>query len=992
MTRNLKFAGCLLCWLLCVECWGADVYSTGSQGLQTPPLDWNTGSYWDDGKSPSSENDYYITKGHIIRTPQNTSTDSGVNTFAGNRLQLGDATTAGTLVFKSHRATLNNLVFVNGTISNGVNAQVYVYGEFTVNGSGGISSAADPQSPDNRSMFIAAKITGSGTLSTSASTGTGNKVAFLNPNNTFSGTLNVNGTLSLYDGTSEGILGSDTVKVVTAKGATIQTKSNIDIGTWNTTYYSATGDKAFLMPSTITVSDANTQAALKVAGISAEIGNVITSTASTRAPATYYSNQQGQQQNSWDDVNVWSIGSSSGTVSTVVPTVGDTVHIVHTFRTSNTNDSTGVVQNFLAKTYIDANGGWLSLKNGKATVNIPDLILNGGKISNGLNPNTTNKLDGNIVVAADSSIETDFNRSVQILSKISGSANLGIVNITSGTMATQAGTILSGNNSAYTGAITVNEDAWLSATADNALGSGTLNATKNSLTQIAGEQSLRAVNVSDTATVELAATGSLTAEKIVVGAGSPKFTGTGTITTQHLDLNPGTSYTPNAFQGTVSFANGFTADRLTLKSVGVTVTGGDVVIGKSDLSTSLWVPTVGQIYSIASGAAYYNVALDFSDAESSTIQVDHFEICTSTSGPNVIPKVTVRLAPESIVKANTLSIASSNATGLGVDTSENTLYLGETSTTIAVDTLHIGGGNYYNESGTLQTGAKGWGSLKALEGGKLILTGTDGVRRANMKVGWAAVSTGGGSKGVVDLSGITDDSLVLLDKLVVAQQSESVTFTQGTFTMDAGTVDVNSLVLAQIDQSATGKCTATFNLNGGTLKVGEVRRGTAKGNEVVHFNFTDGTLDVGVWGTEAIPLELVQDGGTLTTSGSTLTLFGDYTQNAGTLQLDLGEQKLVAKGTVDIQALQLDAADGFVLDPVAVYEVFDLSDTTGFDWSAIDISGVGALAGYDLVAQLAGNVLFAGTRGAISAAFPEPSSWMILLLGMLGLIWKRRNR
>lgn len=967
-------------------------------------LDGSGNPYWKTAAGVASTtgavagNDYYVGAGRNLRTPDNM--DPTVNAvFPGDSLHLGylDGTTtqSGTMGMKGS-CTIPNLVFYSGIISLSTNVNFVLSGGITVDGTNCTISTSEKN--DSRSFTINSKISGgaSGVLNLQT-VNAGSKLWVTNAQSDFAGTVNLkaNSKIYLYSDSAKGRLGSDAVKLITSTNSQLYVNENQTFGSWTSNYYNANGVKAQLMPSSITVSDARTQEALAIAGITAPIGTVITSTVSARNADTYYLNQQVYEAaGSWETAQCWSTGSATGTKSGYVPTVGDTAHIATTMRTSTAQDVGDVTLNFLAKLYVDPNGT-LALKNTNCTVNVPDLILNGGIIANGKASGVTNLLDGHITVESDSYFKADSDRSIRVLADISGTANLRVT--TESFVAApckQATVILAADNSNFSGSFNLDRYTWLETTVDHALGTkGFTMAGQNNAT-IGGAQSVETVSITNSAAAGLSntvtITGSLAAQTLNVTGKTTAFAGTGTLAVGAMNLDPGSTYTANDFAGTITFANGFTADSLKLKSVGVTVTGGDVVIGKSDLSTSLWVPTVGQIYSTT---GYYKVSLDLSGADSSTIQVNHFEICTTTSGPNAMPVSEVKLAPVSTVRANTLSMASSSSTGLGVGAKTSTLTLGATSTTLAVDEIYVGGGAFYQENGTKTDGGKGGAALKAISGGKVTLTGTDGTSGADLYVGYCAVSTGGGAIGTVDLTGISADSVLKFDEVVIADKHSGAAYATGTFTMNSGLVEMNSLTLAKVrgtTGSSPNAATANFNLKGGTLKVANVQKGSNTGKEVINFNFTDGTLDVTNWGTEAANLDLVQNGGTLTTSSDVLAIHGDYTQNSGKLALDLG-QKLVVTGDLTLGKIELDAADGFIFDSQMLYELVDLNAGATLNLNSVQLSSVGNLAGVDLSSMTLNNILYVGSQGLISNSVPEPSTWAILCLGVLGLGFLRRK-
>ncbi|MDO4569501.1 MAG: PEP-CTERM sorting domain-containing protein [Planctomycetia bacterium] len=971
----------------------ADVTLTKTQPTGT---DWNNASYWSNNAAPTADNDYFVTGGYALRSPENTS-GVDVNVFAGGSLTIGNNDSTGTFAMKATGQTVSNLILHNGIISNAKapNAIVTLAGSVTVTGTN--AKIESRGNPDTRSLYLRAKISGAnGTTLTYETGSAASKIWVLNPDNDFAGTvvLFANSHTYLYnDGNTTdtvGKLGADTVSLVTNSGSKLHVNADQTFSSWTTNYYSATQVREFDIPNGAYVVETKAdQDALAVAGISAQIGDTITITNSTRTAQTYYLTEQAWEDAGWDQTGAWAVGSATGEVSTNIPTLGDTVHVAYTMRTRASTSA--VTQNLLGTIYIDA-GGSLGLKNaGSTIVNIPDLVLNGGGVGNWKEGNTTSILTGNILVETKSSVTHDPNRSVEIRSTITGTADLNVT-VNNGT-ATRSNLILTADNSGYTGRFLVGARAQFETTADNALGRGGFSTAGNNKIILGGAQSVQAIDIAGTDANTITVKDSLAATTVNITGTTTTFDDAGgTLSFGTLNIDPGSTYTQGDFKSTVTFANGFSAETLRLKSSNVVVTGGDVVIGKDDLSTSLWVPTVGEIYT-ASGN--YKVALDLSGATSSTIQVDHFEIVTSTSGPNAVPFAEVTLAPKAMIRANSLSIASSNATGLYWEIRNNILTLGADTTTIAVDDIYVGGGTFYNEDGGAIEGTKGQGTIQAVANGKVTLTGTDGVSAANMYVGSALIWTGGGGKGVVDLRGITEDSVINLNQLSLARKSSDAGSAIGIFSMDAGTVNVETLTLATSDNTGT-TAAATFNLEGGTLNVKNVLQGTNTGKEVVNFNFTNGTLNVENWGTSDIPLALNQEGGSLTTSAEEMMIYGNYIQTAGRLLLDLGMQKVIVNGELALKVLAVDIADEFFFDENALYEVAQVQNVEDFvleDYlNDLVVVGEGLLEEYQFSHAILGTSLYVGTLDAVSAAVPEPSSWMILLLGTAALLGMRRYR
>jgi len=182
---------------------------------------------------------------------------------------------------------------------------------------------------------------------------------------------------------------------------------------------------------------------------------------------------------------------------------------------------------------------------------------------------------------------------------------------------------------------------------------------------------------------------------------------------------------------------------------------------------------------------------------------------------------------------------------------------------------------------------------------------------------------------------------------------------------------------------------SSISLSGGTLTAGTIdRTGGA-------FNFTGGTLR-----TSNFIGDLTNAGGTFAPgiSPALTTLSGSYTQQAaGTLEIELGGLLL---GEFDQLAIAGDATLDGLLD-VQLLSGFDLELDQQF--TILDIAGtlVGEFIGLgegDLVGNFGGQNLFIsytagdGNDVALFTAVPEPSSLVLLSIGLLGLCRTRHQR
>lgn len=994
--------------------------STASAGvvtlLETNPYgtSWNNASYWSDGNVPSAANDYVV-DGLTVRSPENDLAASG-NVFPGSTLTL---TNSGILSLKSN-TTVDDLIIDGGILTNAKspNALITFEGNVLITGttqtlfrSYDFTADSTKIQTDSRSMKIRAKISGDANSSLLVEAAEIGKVWFLNSANDFAGTLTVgpDTQLWLYEAAGStanvGALGADTVKLVTTVAAQVHTAESLTVGTWTTTYRSTSDLKTMLTPNSITVTNQWEKNALSIAGIDAPIGATITSVDSSRAPNTYYiaSGASVDETNGWDNVSFWRTGSANGDAAKYIPTVGDTVRLTSAIRSSSQNDVEGYTEYMLAKFYLDA-GGKIILKNKNSVLCFPDMIFNGGTMSQGKGDYTTARVDGHIYVQAATTLNVQNDRTLELRAILedspSGAANLLLnqdreENNGQYNTAVRPSLILTADNSGWSGKLVMDRSTWLQTTVDGALGSGGLTLNGDNQVQLGGVQSVKAVVIANNGTTNqntLEISNGLTTDTLDITGQTTLIKGAGSLNVGKITIFPSAGYVKENFTANATFENGFSTNELQLRAANVVVSGGDVTIGSDERNTSLSVPYVNSAYNDAvSPQTFYKTALDLSGADSAAIKVKHFEIATISGGRDVAPQATVRLAPVSTVVADTLSMASSNNVGLRDQV--NALYLGATETTLAIDAMYIAGGTYYNASENVQYGTKGEALLQATEGGKLTITNTAGSGGADLYIGAAPVSTGGGSDGTVDLRGVTDDSVMKFGTIELARKINEAGFSNATFSMNAGTVTADKMVLG-VSGGSAGKVNATVNLEGGTLEVKQVYRGSNRGNETVNFNFKGGTLKVDEWGTEAIPMNLVQNGGILAPSGNRLSIYGDYIQNDGALKINLGRQIVTVFGNTDITKLVIDLENGDLFDDAILYEVMELENPDDIDLAALILEVTEALEGEDLEAVILDDMLVVGSVGAIANSLPEPASWALMIFGAVcaGLLRRPTRR
>lgn len=181
----------------------------------------------------------------------------------------------------------------------------------------------------------------------------------------------------------------------------------------------------------------------------------------------------------------------------------------------------------------------------------------------------------------------------------------------------------------------------------------------------------------------------------------------------------------------------------------------------------------------------------------------------------------------------------------------------------------------------------------------------------------------------------------------------------------------------------------TLTVNG-SLSVPTITRTNGSNMPIITLG-NSGSLAFTTLGDAANPIDLNQTAGTVSLLGSTGSISGDYTQTGGKLVMLLGTQTLSVEGDFTLQNLELDTAEGFVFDPQRLYEVFELPETGGYDFSSLNLTLIGGLHGLDIIVRQGGDMLYAGTRGAVENGLPEPSTWLLLGLSFL-CAWRKVRR
>jgi MYXO-CTERM domain-containing protein len=213
----------------------------------------------------------------------------------------------------------------------------------------------------------------------------------------------------------------------------------------------------------------------------------------------------------------------------------------------------------------------------------------------------------------------------------------------------------------------------------------------------------------------------------------------------------------------------------------------------------------------------------------------------------------------------------------------------------------------------------------------------------------------------------------------------------GTINMNGGSLTAGNITLGAGNANTSG----TFKLAGGTLSAGSIVQGVA--GSTAAFNWTDGRLHVGQFGSSALPLDLLQQGGTLAPGNSigTTDIFGDYTQlEAGVLEIEIAgpanHDFVMVHGDASLYGTVHVLMDGY---EAQLRESFDVLQTTG-DLTLGSLGIIGDLPNPTFGWWQAASVLGPGGEGAFLrlTVVPEPTSALLALLAIAALLGRRRRR
>ena len=137
-------------------------------------------------------------------------------------------------------------------------------------------------------------------------------------------------------------------------------------------------------------------------------------------------------------------------------------------------------------------------------------------------------------------------------------------------------------------------------------------------------------------------------------------------------------------------------------------------------------------------------------------------------------------------------------------------------------------------------------------------------------------------------------------------------------------------------------------------------------------------------------ITLNQTGATLYLTGADPTLDGIYNQTGGALRLNLNSP-LTITGDLALSNLEVNADDADLFNSGSIYPVLEGPKVASYDWTGLTLTGVGALADLPLSGMMQDGIFYIGTTGTIAQYVPEPATWLLLMLGFLGLAPRRKK-
>lgn len=394
-----------------------------------------------------------------------------------------------------------------------------------------------------------------------------------------------------------------------------------------------------------------------------------------------------------------------------------------------------------------------------------------------------------------------------------------------------------------------------------------------------------------------------------------------------------------------------TNSRVTLSGGGtlnVTNTAGTIQIGAKYNSSSLDMSGLANFNASMSGASTFRIGL----ADSSTA-------ATASS---------VILAQNSSIAAKTLSIGADSGAGSG---GAYSLKLGSVANTLNVETINVGAGPTNDVTALRASGSL---TFNESSGSVTIRGASGGTSRADLNLLNTNSSSAQLTTAVVDLSGHSADvrlGVLTMSRRYNANIQSGGANSASTFSFDTGTLDISSVNMAYLENTAptTNVVTATMNLGStgstGTSTIGSMALSTNLDDSAT--SVTTATLNV-AGGTHSVTNNIVMSttnpaasgtyngvansvinltGGTLTVGGDILVGGGRGVENAtitlngGTLDMTNGNI-----GTSGNAINSLNFQSGTLRNVASINGTAGLTKTTG---GTLILEGTNAYTGSTVV-------------------------------------------
>lgn len=255
--------------------------------------------------------------------------------------------------------------------------------------------------------------------------------------------------------------------------------------------------------------------------------------------------------------------------------------------------------------------------------------------------------------------------------------------------------------------------------------------------------------------------------------------------------------------GTMNVAGDFKVDTVDIGYNGRTglITAG----GEAQVGSGSEIMNIGRRNSSSGGTT--NGTLDLSAANSTDINVGDLRLGTQeTSNDTVNGTLKLSAAGTNTLSADTIRLG--YIAGGNTGSTVGNIEFGGAANNVSVDSFIVGHD-------------KATGHVSIAAGGVLTLGGKSGAE-ADLLIGDnAAVGTGTSPvTSTFNLSGASASSVLTLDELVVGRYgSTGVGGGKGSLSMDAGTINANSVVVAFSTGANPGNTAGTINLNGGMINV-----------------------------------------------------------------------------------------------------------------------------------------------------------------------------